>query len=193
MGLERNKYSDIRPVLATEAIPEGRMVLITSHAQSHNFGSWTDLVGIKLPDTAAEALQARFVASFAIESRDTPIYSPTPTLAQGSQRYGWNQAQNVPFSATVHMTPPGNKLFGTIPANTPALAFGQGEFTVYSGGFVPSANLTPGAHVEALNAADDTAAEAGKLSYTADASLAVGTVISYDADALELAFRTFNP
>src|SRR3990172_7550143 len=193
MGLERNKYTDIRPVLTTEAIPEGRMVLITTHSVDHNFGSYADLVGIKLPDTAAEALRARYVASFAIEVRPTPIYISYPTITQGSQRGGWSAPENVPFSAVVHMTPPGNKKFGTLVANQPALAFGQGEFTVFSGGFVPSANLVAGAMLEVLNTADDTASEAGKLSYTADASLAVAEVVDYDSTALELHFRTFNP
>jgi hypothetical protein len=193
MGVEINKYSDIRPVLATEAIPEGRMVLITTHSETVDFGSWADLVGIKLPDNATEAAVAYYVAAFAVDNRQIPIFEPYPALGQGTQRRGWSADENVPFTAAVHLTPPGNKKFGTIPANTPALAFGQGEFTVYSGGFVLNASLAPGAYVEALNTADDGAAEAGKLNYRADATGAIGTVISYDSAAKELVFRTFNP
>lgn len=193
MGVEINKYTDIRGVLATEAIPEGRMVLITTHTEDLDFGSLTDLVGIKLPDDLTEAAVAYYVALFAVDNRQTPMYDPYPALGQGTQRGGWSVDENVPFTAAVHLTPPGNKKFGTIIANTPALAFGQGEFTVYSGGFVDNASLVPGAYVEALNTADDGAAEAGKLNYRADATGAIGTVISYDSVAKELTFRTFNP
>lgn len=193
MGLERNKTTDIRPALTTQAIAEGRMVVITTHSQDHNFGSWTDLVGIKLPANSTEAARARFVASFAVEVRPVPIYQNWPSIPQGSRRGGWSAPENVPFSAIVHMTPPGNKMFGVIPANTPALAFGQGEFTVYSGGFVPSASLVPGAYLEALNTADDGATEAGKLNYVANSTGAVAEVVHYDANKLELTFRTFNP
>ncbi len=193
MGVEINKYTDVRPVLATEAIPEGRMVLITTHSESIDFGSWEDLVGIKLPDNATEAREARWVALFAVDNRSIPIYEPYPVLGQGTQRRGWSADQNVPFDAAVHLTPPGNKKFGTIIANTPALAYGQGEFTIYSGGFVANASLVAGVFVEALNAADDTAAEAGKLGFTTTKADAVGTVISYDSTALELVIRTFNP
>jgi len=190
--MEIKKYTDIRPVLATEDIPEGRMVLITTHSETDGFGGWTDLPGIKLPANSTEALRARYVASYALTNSSTPFYVPTPSM-DFALRGGFDQPANVPFSAAVHLTPPENKKTGVIPADGPARAFGQGEFVVYSGEFVADAGLVPGAYLEALNTADDTEAQAGKLSLTSDVSLKVAEVVEYDAAKFELWFRTFNP
>lgn len=191
--MELKKFSDNRPALATQAIPEGRMVLLTSHSEDHNWGSWSDLVGLKLPANGTEARRARYVAGFPVEQRPAPFYEPQPSAGQGSQRYGWSEGPNVPFSATVHVTPPGNTKFGVILEGRPAIAWGQGEFLVYSGAFVPDSGLEPGALLEALNVADDTLAEAGKLNLTVTADDAIAEVVHYDPDAQTLHFRTFNP
>jgi hypothetical protein len=48
--------------------------------------------------------------------------------------------------------------------------------------------LVPGAALEVLNTADDTAAESGKLAYNAAGAIAV--VERYDSDEGKLTFRT---
>lgn len=194
MGVEINKFSDIIGVVTTEAIPEGRMVLLTSHSESNNFGSWGDLPGIKLPDTAAEAKQAKYVAIFAQDNRGLPIYQPMPSYSF-NLRQGWgNGVDNVPITgSTIYLTHPGNMIGQTIPSGTLAVAHGGGVYTVFSGYYNYSANLeTPGALLEALNTADDGAAEAGKLSYTATVADAVAIVERVDSNQ-NLQFRTLVP
>ena len=57
--MEINKYTDITGVVTAEAIPEGRMVLLTDHSQTHDYGSREDLPAVKLPDDSTEAAAAR--------------------------------------------------------------------------------------------------------------------------------------
>lgn len=191
--MEILKYTDIRPVVSTAQIPEGRMVLITSHSQSDDsFQSMDNLPGIKVPATAAEALKARYVASVALINQSAPIYQSPPSVTF-SLRDGFGGANNVPFQATVHLTPPSMTKQPTILTNSIARAFAQGEFIVFSGDYVANESLVPGDYLEALNTADDGASLAGVLARTTDAALAIAEVIKYDSDNQELHFRTFNP
>lgn len=187
--MEINKMSDVLGVVATEDIPEGRMVLLTTNTPgSHNFGSRTDLPGVKLPDTSTEAAQAKFVAVFAQDNRSLPIYQTVPSFSF-ALRQGFDQASNVPFSATVHLTHPGNKVGMTIPSGELMLAFDRGVFTLPSGAYVYSANLeVPGAPLTVANTADDTAANAGKLKYAANGTIAM--VERYDSSTGNLQVRT---
>ncbi len=73
--MEINKFSDIIGVLTKADIVEGRMVLLTGHDQSHDFGSREDLPGVKLPATAAEAAKATYLLVFAQDNRSLPIVS----------------------------------------------------------------------------------------------------------------------
>mgnify|MGYP003572178726 FL=1 len=184
--MEINKYTDITGVLTTEAIPEGRMVLMTSHAQTHNYGSREDLPGVKLPDTSTEAAAARFCLTFAVDNTEPPIMIPMPTVADTSFRYGFDGAANVPFNADVHLTPLSNKKGLTIPSGYLALAFGPGVFTVWSGEYVYSANVVPVAFLAVAEATTDSAADGGKLKYSASATFA--QVMEVDSD-LNLTFR----
>lgn len=191
--MEINKYTDIMGVVATEDIVEGRMVLLTSHDVDHDFGSYTDLPGVKLPADSTEAGVAKYCITWPVSNANAegPIkmFIPTPSFDWALRAGGWDQSANVPFSATVHLTYPGHKHGVTIPSGYQALAFDRGVFTVPSGAFVYNvAMLTPGAPLEVLNTADDGASEAGKLAYNAAGTIAV--VERFNQDEYSLTFRT---
>lgn len=163
--------------LATEDIMEGRFVLMTSHTWDENFGSLTDLPGVKLPDNATEAGNARYVISWPAPNRQVSVGNPWYVDAPSfdyALRGGWDQGVNLPMTVTVRVTYPGNQESVVIPSGYKALLLSEGAIvTIPSGQFVYSADVeTPGARLEVLNAADDTAAEAGKLSYNASGSIA---------------------
>lgn len=191
MGVEINKFSDIIGAVTTEAIPEGRMVLLVSHSQSHDFGSRTDLPGVKLPDTSAEAAKAKYVAVFAQDNRSLPIYQPMPAYAY-NLRDGWGVgANNVPITgSTIYLTHPGNMKGQTIPSGSLVAAHGGGVYTVYSGGFIYNASLAPGAYLVAANTADDSAGDAGKPKYSASAGVAI---VERFVAGESLQFRTLVP
>lgn len=165
--MEINHYGDtILGVVANEDIVEGRMVLLTRQHFSYDFGSRTDLPGVKLPDTTAEAARARYVLTWAVDNRPTPIYQPQPALGF-ALRGGFDQAANSPFSATVHLTPFSVTEGQTIPSGTPSLAFGEGIYTVPSGAYIYHALLEdPGTPLTVADTASDGAGEAGKLKYS---------------------------
>lgn len=191
--MEINKYTDIMGVIAAEDIPEGRMVLLTSHSFSKDFGSDVDLPGVKLPADSTEAGNAKYVITWPVSNANAegPIrmFIPTPSYSWALRRGGWDQSANVPFDAEVHLTYPGHKHGVTIPSGYQALAFDRGVFTVPSGHYVYSADIEkPGAPLEVLNTADDGAASAGKLAYNANGTIAV--VERFDSDDYSLTFRT---
>lgn len=192
MGVEINKFTDIIGVVTTEAIPEGRMVLLTSHSFNHNYGSRQDLPGIKLPDTSAEAAKAKYVAVFAQDNRGLPIYQPTPSYSyQLRDGYGVGN-DNVPITgSTIYLTHPQNMVGQTIPSGELAVAHGGGVYTVPSGYYTYNANLeVPGAFLVASNTADDGAANAGKLKYSASAGIAIVERVDSNKN---LTFRTLQP
>ena len=188
--MEINKMQDVIGVVATEDIVEGRMVLLTSSSETYNFGSREDLPGIKLPADSTEALEAFYVSGFALDNRPVPLYVPMPSVTF-SLRQGFGASSNVPFSTDVYLSHRSNLIGATIPSGELALAYAGGVFTVTSGHFEASADLTPGAKLEVLNAADDTAAKAGKLNYSATGTIA--RVEKYDSTNLKLTFRTYQP
>jgi hypothetical protein len=180
-----NKYRDITGVLTTEDIVEGRMVLVVDHAQSHDFGSRTDLRGVKLPDDSTEAGRARFCLTWAVDNAEPPLYQPYPSMSW-ALRGGFDQSANVPFDAKVRLTQPSLQEGDTIPSGSLALAFGPGEFTVPSGSYVASANIVPGAPLAVANASDDGADSAGMLKYSATVGFA--ETVEVDSDG-NLTFR----
>lgn len=185
--MEVNKYEDIMGVVVTEAIVEGRMVLLTSHSENLNYGSKTDLPGVKLPDSAADAAKARYCVAFAVDNTEPPIYEPYPTLGSFALRNGFSVDPNVPFSATIRLTPPSIQEGQTIASGFVALAFGAGAvITVPSGAYVYSASLVPGAYLDVTDPVSDAAEDPGKLKYSADASFA--EVLGMNSD-LDLTFR----
>jgi len=187
--MEIRNYQDIMGTVAIEDIVEGRMVLLTSSSETHDFGSQEDSPGIKVPANSTEADEAKYICAFAVDNRSLPIYQPTPALSY-ALRGGFDQTANVPFSATVYLSHPGNMVGQTIPSGEPALAFAGGVFTVPSGSFIYHASLDAGAFLVAANTGDDGAGEGGKLKYSASAG--IGKVIQYNSTTNELTFRIFD-
>lgn len=176
--MEVNKYEDIMGVVLTENIVEGRMVLLTSHTETHNYGSREELPGVKLPEDAAEAARARYCIAFPVDNTKPPIYQPYPAYTS-NMRYGFDEATNVPFAADVYMTAPSMLVGQTIPSGTLGLAFGAGAvITVPSGAYVYTSTLVPGAFLDVSYTGTDT----GKLSYSSDASFAEVLGINDDLD-----------
>lgn len=189
--MEINEFEDVLGVMPVEDVVEGRFVLFTSHSFSSDFGSDTDLPGVKLPDTAEEAKRARYCLTWKVDNRQTPIYA-VPSFAF-AERGGWNQAANAPFSTTVYLTHPGNQESLTIPSGTSALAYTEGTFTIPSGQYVYSADIiVPGAAIIVADTASDSAGDAGKPKYTASAAVGViGETRRYDSVTGALTIRVF--
>lgn len=183
--MEIRIYEDVRGVVTTADVVEGRFGLMTTHSFSHDFGSRTDLPGFKVPATAEEAKIARFIVTWAVDNTPFPQYKPVPAY-DFSLRQGFGAAGNAPFSATVYLSNPANQDGYTIPSGTPSLAFGRGTYTVGSGYYIASASLVAGAKVIVANTAEDTT-DAGKLKYqsTMDERV-VGIVRQYDSTTKEL-------
>lgn len=178
--MEINKYEEILGVMPTANVVEGRFGVLTSHSTSYDFGSGSDLPGFKVPATAEEANNARYVITWAVDNRPYPTVAfsnTSPTL-----RYGFETSDNVPAQVTFYATPPSVQEGLTIPAGTPALAFGKGVYTIPSGGYIYNAGLVnPGALVQVANTAEDST-DAGKLKYLATySSRKVGTVRFFDS------------
>ena len=192
--MEINKYTDIIGVVVTSDIVEGRMVLITNQSSSIDFGSRTDLMGVKLPANGTEALLARYIVTWPVSNAqvtdEVKMVVPMPGYNWSLRRGGWDQVTNLPFAPTaVYLTYPGNQNGRTIPSGYLALAFDRGVFTVPSGGFTFSAQImAAGAQLEVLNIADDTTGEAGKLNYAANGTIAI--VERFNSDDGSLTFRT---
>lgn len=189
--MEINHYGDtVMGVVPQENIVEGRMILLTSNVHSRNYGSQAELPGVKLPDTAAESVRARYVLVFEQENRKPPIYQPHPSY-DWDMRFGFNQDTNAPFDATVYITPPNVQIGHTIPSGGGAVAFGEGIYTVTSGNFVYSADIeTPGTALQACNTAEDGADEAGKLKV--GTTNPVAEVVYYDSTNAKLQFKIYH-
>lgn len=188
--MEINRFEDVLGVVTIADVVEGRFGVLTSHSESYDFGSRSDLPGFKVPATAEEAKRAKFVITWAVDNRETPIMEPTPSFTF-AQRGGWDQTANAPFSTTVYLTHPGNQEGLTIPSGTPALAYTEGTFTLPSGAYVYSANIiVPGAALIVADTASDSASDAGKLKYTASmAAGVVGFTERYDSATGKLTVR----
>ena len=188
--MEINRFEDVLGVVPTADVVEGRMVVLTSHSHTYDFGSNEDLAGAKVPATAEEAKRAKYIITWKVDNRPTPIFMPTPSY-DWALREGWDQTDNAPFDTTVHLTYPGNKEGLTIPSGTPSLAFTEGTFTVPSGAYISDANIVvPGAALIVADTATDGAGNAGKLKYTASfAAGVIGVVERYDSATGRLTFR----
>lgn len=186
--MEINHYGDtVMPAIAMEDIVEGRLVILASHSLSIDFGSQTDLPGARLPDTSAEAARARYITKFQQDNRSLPIYEPQPSFDY-ALRYGFDQAENAPFSATVYITHPGVQVGRTIPSGSQLVLYGEGIYTLPSGAYIYSASLTvPGASLTVADAATDGATDAGKIKYSA--SNVVAEVVHYDSTTGALTFK----
>lgn len=186
--MEINKYEDITGVQTNEDIVEGRMVLLTTNANATwDFGSGGDVPGVKQPETSTEAAKARYILTWAVDNRETPIFDSMPQTTFGL-RGGFGAAANSPFTSKVRMVHPSNTNGETIPSGTLSLAFGPGVYTVYSGQFVYNANmLVPGCYLAVADTASDSVADKGKLKYSASASFA--QVERFNTENYSLTFR----
>lgn len=189
--MEINHYGDtILGVVPQEDIVEGRMVLLTANVHSRNYGSQTDLPGVKLPDDSTEAARARYCIAFEQDNRSLPLYQPQPQYPW-ALRHGWEQSSNAPFSATVRITHPGVQIAQTIPSGQGAAAFGEGVYTVTSGNFVYSANVAvPGTLLEVANTNDDSEADSGKLKE--GSTNPVAEVVRFDSTNSKLTFKVLH-
>jgi hypothetical protein len=186
--MEINDYGDTRMggVVVADTV-EGRMVCLTSHTESRNYGSMTDLPGFKVPSSAAEAARSRYVVAFAQDNRSLPIYQPNPHY-DWAMRYGFEQAENAPFSAEVYITHPGVQIGRTIPSGMEAVAFGEGTYTVESGSFTYSSTMAdPGTQLEV----DYSGAAAGKLKVYSAGGI-VAEVVRFDSTAYKLTFKILH-
>jgi hypothetical protein len=185
--MEKNHYGDtILPVVVVQDIVEGRMVCLTSHTEDVDYGSLVDVAGVKLPTTIAEAARSRYVLAFAQDNRSLPIYQPTPSMPF-ALRWGWDQAQNVPFNATVLLTHPGVQLDQTVPSGSAAVAFGEGIYTVSSGQYVYAADVEiPGTQLEVAYTNPDE----GKLTVL-NGGTVVAEVYQYHTDG-RLTFKVLH-
>ena len=194
MGVELNKINDIIGAVAQDVIPEGRMVIMTTNSLTHNFGGWGDLPGARLPAIEAEAVEAKYVAVFAQDSRPTPLFQNLPNYSF-QLRGGWGSGSDnaSPLaSQTVYLAHPNSMVGQSIPSGDRLALHAGGTYTVPSGAYVHSASLeVPGATLEALNTADDGAGSAGKLRQDNDGTIAV--VERYNSANGELTFRTHKP
>lgn len=189
--MEINKFEDVLGVMPVEDIVEGRFVLLTSHSFSNDFGSETDLPGVKLPDTAEEAKRAKYCLTWKVDNKEFPSYAvPSYSFAE---RGGWSQTANAPFSTTVYLTHPGNQEGLTIASGVSSLAYTEGLFTLPSGAYVYSAEIiVPGAAIIIADTASDDAATAGKPKYAASAAVGViGETYGYDTTSKKLTIRVF--
>ncbi len=192
--MEINKMSDIRGVVANQDIVEGRFVVVIPNlAGTFNFGSRDDLPGIRVPQDATEAANARYVCTWRVPDQTLPMYIPSPEVSFSLRRGGFDQDSNLPLTGTtVHLTWPGQKHGVTIPSGTLCLAFGQGVFTFPSGQYVFSTALvTVGAGVTITNSTDG-GADAGKPK-DASSDTVVAFVERYDSSTGDLEIRTLNP
>jgi hypothetical protein len=186
--MEINRFEDIAGGVAQADIVEGRFVILTTNVVTEDFGSKEDLPGMKVPSTAEEATRAKYVSTFAVDNRPTPIYNPTPSMPF-ALRGGFDQAVNVPFATTVLLTHPGNQEGQTIPSGASMLGFRTGTYTLPSGAYIYSADIiVPGAAL----VVEYSGADAGKPKYTGTNAVGVvGETDRYDSSTGKLTVRVF--
>jgi hypothetical protein len=176
-NMEINQFDEVLGVMPTQDITEGRFVLLCAHTFSQDFGSETDLPGVKLPATAEEAKKARYILTWKVDNRATPFTVTAPSSLVWSERGGWSSTTGEgPISATVYLTPPGNQNCLVIPSGVSSLGYTDGTFTVASGCYIDSADIkVVGANIMiADTVSDGGATNAGKPKYAGN--LAVGVI-----------------
>lgn len=199
--MEIRKYTDIVGAVVVEDIVEGRMVLLTAvgaaatgQPGSDLFGSRSDLPGLKLPETEAEADLAKFTVTWQVSNSvaegEIKLFITQPSF-DFALRQGFDLPANVPFNANVHLTYPGNQDSVTIPSGFQALAFDKGVFRVPSGQFIYSAAIElTGAQLSVANTADDGAGESGKLQVQSGGEAVVAVTEQFRNSDASLTFRT---
>jgi hypothetical protein len=189
--MEINEFDEVLGVVPVEDIVEGRFVCLTSHTFSNDFGSNTDLPGVKTPDTAAEAARAKYILTWKVDNTVGPIYA-VPHM-DFAERGGWSQPANAPFATTVYLTHPGNQESLTIASGVTSLAYTDGIFTIPSGQYIYSADIIiPGATIRIHQANEGNAADAGKPMQDNDMDIQIiGETHSYDSTTGALTIRVW--
>jgi hypothetical protein len=189
--MEINRFEDVIGVVAQADIVEGRFVVLGAQNINGSFMNVDDdLPGATVPATAELATRAKFCITFAVDNRPAPIID-YPS-AEFDFRGGWVHSTAGPLTGVkMWLTHPGNQEGQTIPSGYKALAYTEGTFTIPSGGYIYNASLIiPGALWIVANTATDTAAEAGKVKYTATNAVGVmGMVEDYDPTTGALTVR----
>jgi len=190
--MEINRFENVKGVVTADEVVEGRFGLLVANSVTNDFGSLADLPGFRVPATAEEAKRAKYVITFEVTSQKPPFYVPVPHYDWALRNGGFDQATNTPFSATVHTVYPGYKNSMTIPSGVPALAFGEGTYTIPSGQYIYDANLrNPGSPVIVANTAEDTT-DAVKPKYQATMDeRVIGTVRYFDTSTYDLTIDVF--
>jgi len=192
--MEINKSHDIEGLITTEAIPEGRAVLLTSNPgfPGDLTGRLTNDPGAKLPDTLAEAARAHYLIAWQQNNVDPPIVAwPGYTFAM---RQTFDMAGNLPTTQAIYMTYPGLQTGCAVPIPSGTLALGYtgvgGEFTLPSGCYIYNAAMqVPGTPLRAANTATDGAAFAGMLTVMASGTTALYEVSRFAAATFALTVR----
>lgn len=198
MAMEIRKFSDIIGVITTQAMVEGRCVLLTN-APSYTgiWGLHGDVAGVKLPMNANQASQAKYVLGWEMSNLPTPILYPNDAYNWILRNQGFEAGQRSPDADTgtvmtgksIYLTTPSVTEDLTIPSGVKALAYGGGVFTFPSGSFVYSSDLeNVGATVTVEYAAG---ADRGKPKYASDGTF--GVVEQWDATAFAVTVRTLQP
>jgi len=191
--MEINKRTDITGVITTEDIVEGRFVLATSHpgyGANDLTGRLTDVPGVKLPDTPAEAVAARTPITWQVSNQQPPYISWT--AFPFALRQGFDQDANVPLTdATVYLTYPGYQESVTIPSGTLALAYGGGVFTLPSGQYMYNATMqVPGTALAVADTETDGAAYAGMPKVASGTDTVAARVERFNTTTFALTLRT---
>lgn len=189
--MEINRFEDVIGAVAQADVVEGRLVVLTTNVHGGTFINVdADLPGAKVPATAEEAKRAKFVATWAVDNRETPIVDYPKTAYDF--RGGFVNSTAGPLTGmTMWLTHPGNQEGKTIPSGYKMLLYTEGTFTFPSGAYVYSSDIVvPGAAIIVADTASDGAPEAGKPKYTASmAAGVIGFTEDYDAATGKLTIR----
>jgi len=192
--MEINRLGEqIWGIVPVENVMEGRFGLFVTHGWDYDFGSNVDLPGWRRPLTIEEANRARYIITWAVNNRPTPLLYPMPHPTF-STRQGFGTAANAPWAAAVMLTYPGNQNCMTIPSGVPSLAMAEGVFTLLSGCYIDNPALHfPGAPVVVANFAEDGPFDLGKPKYQATMDeRVVGFTIHWQASNGALTIQTFD-
>lgn len=190
--MEINKTQDITGVKTIEDIVEGRMVLLTTNPGigTDLTGMLSDVPGVKLPDTTAEAARARYCITWQVDNREPPLVAwPSYPYAL---RQGFDQTANTPITdKTIYLTYPGYQESQTIPSGLLSLAYGGDGtvLTVPSGQYIYDATMqVPGTRLRACDTATDGAGSAGMLAIVASGT-EIAEVERFSTTTYALTFR----
>jgi hypothetical protein len=188
--MEVNRFEDVYGSVTLSGFTEGRLCIMTSHTYNYDYGSRTDLPGVRPPATADEAAGAVYIVTWPVTNAEAPFLIPQPSYNWALRLGGFDQASNMPAATSIYLTWPGNQNQVALPSGVPALAFGQGTYTIYSGDYVNTAAIqVPGCPVQVCNTAED-GTQAGMLkALTVNASFRkIGYVELYDPTTGALTF-----